>query len=175
MNEFTKKELANFMEKVTKMEENENFRIEIIHEENREILNVILYGKEEVKNFVKEKEADKTELLERRVTEILNHIGLKTNVKGFNYNREAIIQCVNNPELINSITKRLYPNIAQKYETVPSRVERAIRHAIETAFLSGNLEYINKIFGHSISDKKVKPTNSEFISKIVDMIRHNMI
>lgn len=109
--------------------------------------------------------------LEKQITSIISEIGIPAHVKGYHYVRAAIILAIQTPESINAITKIIYPLIAKKYLTSPSRVERAIRHAIEVAWDRGNVETLNKIFGYSINEKKGKPTNSEFIAMIADQLR----
>lgn len=113
-----------------------------------------------------------TELsLEVKITEILHEVGVPAHIKGYQYLRTSIIEVINNIELLGAITKELYPNIASKYCTTPSRVERAIRHAIEVAWTRGKIETINNIFGYTIHNNKGKPTNSEFIAMIADKLR----
>jgi two-component system response regulator (stage 0 sporulation protein A) len=113
-----------------------------------------------------------TELsLEVKITEILHEVGVPAHIKGYQYLRTSIIDVVNNVELLGAITKELYPMIAVKYSTTPSRVERAIRHAIEVAWTRGKIETINNIFGYTIHNNKGKPTNSEFIAMISDKLR----
>ena len=109
--------------------------------------------------------------LEIQVTEILHQIGVPAHIKGYHYLRDSIIMSVNNMDILNSITKQLYPSIAQKFDTTPSRVERAIRHAIEVAWGRGNMDTIDALFGYTIHAGKGKPTNSEFIALIADKIR----
>lgn len=109
--------------------------------------------------------------LEARVTEILHEIGVPAHIKGYQYLREAIILNVNNMDIINSVTKILYPTVAKTYNTTPSRVERAIRHAIEVAWDRGDIEVLQKYFGYTVSNIKGKPTNSEFIAMIADRLR----
>lgn len=109
--------------------------------------------------------------LEVKITEILHEVGVPAHIKGYQYLRTSIIDVVNNIELLGAITKELYPMIAQKYGTTPSRVERAIRHAIEVAWTRGKIETINNIFGYTIQNNKGKPTNSEFIAMISDKLR----
>lgn len=109
--------------------------------------------------------------LESVVTEIIHEVGVPAHIKGYQYLREAIIMSVNDMDMLNSITKILYPNIAKKFETTPSRVERAIRHAIEVAWSRGKMDTIDEMFGYTISNGKGKPTNSEFIALITDRIR----
>lgn len=112
--------------------------------------------------------------LEEDVTEIIHEVGVPAHIKGYQYLREAIIMSVNNMEMLNSITKILYPGIAKKYQTTPSRVERAIRHAIEVAWSRGKMDTLDELFGYTISNGKGKPTNSEFIALITDKIRLQM-
>lgn len=105
------------------------------------------------------------------ITSILHEIGVPAHIKGYTYMRDAIKMVINDNELLGAITKELYPNIAQKYNTTPSRVERAIRHAIEVAWTRGRVETIDLIFGYTIDQNKGKPTNSEFIAMVADKIR----
>ncbi len=109
--------------------------------------------------------------LEVKITEILHEVGVPAHIKGYQYLRTSIIEVVNNIDLLGAITKELYPNIAALYCTTPSRVERAIRHAIEVAWTRGKIETINNIFGYTIHNNKGKPTNSEFIAMISDKLR----
>lgn len=109
--------------------------------------------------------------LEKDVTEMIHEIGVPAHIKGYQYLREAIMMSVEDVEMLSSITKVLYPTIAGKYDTTPSRVERAIRHAIEVAWNRGRMETLNALFGYTISTGKGKPTNSEFIALIADKIR----
>ena len=111
------------------------------------------------------------ENLEALVTNVIHEVGVPAHIKGYQYLREAIIMVVNNIDVINQITKQLYPDIAKKYETTPSRVERAIRHAIEVAWGRGQTETVESIFGYTVSAAKGKPTNSEFIAMIADKLR----
>ena len=111
------------------------------------------------------------ENLEALVTNIIHEVGVPAHIKGYQYLREAIIMVVNNIDVINQITKQLYPEIAQRYGTTPSRVERAIRHAIEVAWGRGQTEVVESIFGYTVSAAKGKPTNSEFIAMIADKLR----
>lgn len=110
-----------------------------------------------------------------RVTNIIHEIGVPAHIKGYQYLREAIIMTVKDMETINAITKVLYPTVAKKYNTTSSRVERAIRHAIEVAWDRGDIEVLNNFFGYTVSNSKGKPTNSEFISMIADRIRLQML
>lgn len=109
--------------------------------------------------------------LEKDVTDMIHEIGVPAHIKGYQYLREAIMMSVEDIEMLNSITKILYPSIAKKYQTTPSRVERAIRHAIEVAWSRGKMETLDSLFGYTINLGKGKPTNSEFIALIADKIR----
>ncbi len=109
--------------------------------------------------------------LEVEVTRIIHDIGVPAHVKGYQYLRDAILLVVDEVNYLGAVTKELYPTIAQKYDTTPSRVERAIRHAIELAWDRGDLDKINKFFGYTINGEKGKPTNSEFIAIIADKLR----
>lgn len=109
--------------------------------------------------------------LELMVTEIIHQIGVPAHIKGYHYLREAIMLSIKNEEVINSITKLLYPTVAKKFSTTSSRVERAIRHAIEVAWDRGDLDVLNAYFGYTINNDRGKPTNSEFIAMIADKIR----
>lgn len=109
--------------------------------------------------------------LEKDVTDMIHEIGVPAHIKGYQYLREAIMMSVEDVEMLNSITKILYPSIAKKYQTTPSRVERAIRHAIEVAWSRGKMETLDAFFGYTINIGKGKPTNSEFIALIADKIR----
>ncbi len=109
--------------------------------------------------------------LEVRVTNMIHNVGVPAHIKGYQYIREAIMLAVENEDIINSITKTLYPTLAKKFDTTPSRVERAIRHAIEVAWNRGQIEMHDKIFGYTVNSNKGKPTNSEFIAMIADKLR----
>lgn len=109
--------------------------------------------------------------LEVMVTDIIHQIGVPAHIKGYHYLREAIILSIKNSEIINSVTKLLYPTVAKKYSTTPSRVERAIRHAIEVAWDRGDIDVLNGYFGYTIQVERGKPTNSEFIAMISDKMR----
>ena len=108
--------------------------------------------------------------LEAAVTEIIHEIGVPAHIKGYQYLREAIILTINDMDAINAVTKVLYPEVAKKFSTTPSRVERAIRHAIEVAWDRGDVETLQKFFGYTVSGIKGKPTNSEFIAMIADCL-----
>lgn len=109
--------------------------------------------------------------LELTITDILHQIGVPAHIKGYHYLRDSIIMSVKQPEIINAVTKELYPSVAKKYETTPSRVERAIRHAIEVAWDRGDVDVLNSYFGYTIHNSRGKPTNSEFIAMISDRLR----
>ncbi len=109
--------------------------------------------------------------LETQVTKIIHQIGVPAHIKGYQYLRTAIILTVNDGEIINSVTKILYPTVAKKYQTTTSRVERAIRHAIEVAWDRGDVDVLNSYFGYTIQNNRGKPTNSEFIAMIADNLR----
>lgn len=109
--------------------------------------------------------------LEVEVTKVIHEIGVPAHVKGYQYLRDAIMLVVEEINYLGAVTKELYPTIAQKYDTTPSRVERAIRHAIELAWDRGDVDKINKFFGYTINGEKGKPTNSEFIAIIADRLR----
>lgn len=115
--------------------------------------------------------AAKEQTLEAEVTDIIHEIGVPAHIKGYQYLRDAIIMSVNDTEMLGSITKILYPTIAKMHQTTPSRVERAIRHAIEVAWSRGKMDTIDALFGYTIHNGKGKPTNSEFVALIADKIR----
>ena len=121
-------------------------------------------------NYIKTSENTKPNL-ETMVTNIIHDVGVPAHIKGYQYLRDGIIMVVENIEVINQITKQLYPDLAKKYKTTPSRVERAIRHAIEVAWGRGQLEVVESIFGYTVNANKGKPTNSEFIAMIADKLR----
>lgn len=139
----------------------------------------MIYGqinnKEDINNKGLVKIADSNEAsdfnLEVTVTNIIHEIGVPAHIKGYQYLRTSIIMAVNDMDILNSITKQLYPSIAQIHKTTPSRVERAIRHAIEVAWGRGKMDTIDELFGYTVSAGKGKPTNSEFIALIADKIR----
>ena len=109
--------------------------------------------------------------LELMVTEIIHQIGVPAHIKGYHYVRESIILSVKSPEMINSVTKLLYPTVAKRFDTTASRVERAIRHAIEVAWDRGDVDTLNSYFGYTIHNGRGKPTNSEFVAMIADKLR----
>lgn len=109
--------------------------------------------------------------IDAQITQIIHEIGVPAHIKGYHYLREAIGIVYEDVEILGSITKVLYPKIAQRFKTTPSRVERAIRHSIEVAWGRGNMEAIRRVFGYTVSASKTKPTNSEFIAMIADKLR----
>ncbi|MGN1166182.1 MAG: sporulation transcription factor Spo0A [Lachnospiraceae bacterium] len=109
--------------------------------------------------------------LETRVTDMIHEIGIPAHIKGYHYLRDAIIMAVEDMDVLNAITKVLYPTVAKRHQTTASRVERAIRHAIEVAWSRGKLDTLDELFGYTVSNGKGKPTNSEFIALIADTIR----
>ncbi len=109
--------------------------------------------------------------LQISITKMLHELGIPSHIKGYQYIREAVGIIFNNPDVIGGITKELYPELATKYNTTVSRVERAIRHAIEVSWNRGNLDFMEEIFGYSVDIDKAKPTNSEFIVTIADKLR----
>ena len=137
----------------------------------REVIDDVMRAKrnDNYQNMV-EPENDST-VLEAVVTDIIHEIGVPAHIKGYQYLRSAILMAVQDMDILNSITKQLYPSIAEEYGTTSSRVERAIRHAIEVAWGRGSMDTINDLFGYTINAGKGKPTNSEFIAMIADKIR----
>ncbi len=113
--------------------------------------------------------------IELFVTKTIHSVGVPANIKGYQYLRDAIIMSIKETELINAVTKQLYPRVANRHNTSPSRVERAIRHAIEVACIRGNEEELYKLFGYTVSNNKGKPTNSEFIAMIADKLRLELL
>lgn len=118
-----------------------------------------------------QKEKEPVRNLEQDVTGMIHEIGVPAHIKGYQYLRESIVMAVEDPSMISSVTKILYPTIAKKYQTTSSRVERAIRHAIEVAWSRGKMETLDALFGYTVNTGKGKPTNSEFIALISDRIR----
>jgi len=109
--------------------------------------------------------------IETQVTQIIHQIGVPAHIKGYQYLRTAILLTIQDSDIINSVTKVLYPSVAKKYQTTTSRVERAIRHAIEVAWDRGDVDTLNSYFGYTIQNNRGKPTNSEFIAMIADNLR----
>ena len=125
-----------------------------------------LFNEKETKNI-----DVKSSNLQISITNVLHELGIPSHIKGYQYIREGISFVYNNPEVVGGITKTLYPSIANKYETTTSRVERAIRHAIEVSWNRGDWDLMEDIFGHSVDIDKAKPTNSEFIVTIADKLK----
>jgi two-component system response regulator (stage 0 sporulation protein A) len=134
----------------------------------RQLQETVGVGKRQTAKLYQE---DMSFTLEAKVTNILHEIGVPAHIRGYHYMREAIIMSVNDLDVLNYITKELYPSIAKKCNTTPSRVERAIRHAIEVAWSRGKIDAIDKLFGYTVNTHKGKPTNSEFIALIADRLR----
>ena len=109
--------------------------------------------------------------LETRVTDMIHEIGIPAHIKGYHYLRDAIMMAVEDMDVLNAVTKVLYPTVAKRHQTTASRVERAIRHAIEVAWSRGKLDTLDELFGYTVSNGKGKPTNSEFIALIADTLR----
>ena len=153
------------------------FDMDIFTKRIREMFNTqdVETQRRSVTTLVVEREAAATSRgpidLETEITSIIHEIGVPAHIKGYMYLREAITMVVNDMELLSAVTKELYPSIAKKYNTTASRVERAIRHAIEVAWGRGQVDAINKLFGYTVHNEKGKPTNSEFIAIIADKLR----
>ncbi len=155
------------------------FKMDVLIKRIRELVNRAEVKTQNISNYNDNKsnyidinsQATKEEILEIKVTNIIHEVGVPAHIKGYQYLRDGIIMVVNNIEVINQITKQLYPDLAKKYKTTPSRVERAIRHAIEVAWNRGQIETVESIFGYTVNSNKGKPTNSEFIAMIADKLR----
>lgn len=130
-------------------------------EQSKEISNVKIEKHESFDN-------SKSKQLEEKITNIFITVGIPAHIKGYHFLREAIMMAIDNPEVINSITKQLYPSIAERFSTSASKVERAIRHAIEVAWNRGKIENINSVFGVKVYSNNEKPTNGEFIALVAD-------
>ena len=127
---------------------------------------------QELENIFKSKiEEEKSTNIETMVSNIIKLVGVPAHIKGYQFLRDAIIWAIEDMSIINAVTKELYPGIAKKHDTTSSRVERAIRHAIEVAWDRGDIDTINKLFGYTVQGSKGKPTNSEFIAMIADRLR----
>ncbi len=144
---------------------------------NELLLNRIKHSRRVLQTQTKQSEVSHTspmdmeEDLENHVTNMIHEIGIPAHIKGYHYLRDAIMMAVEDMDVLNAITKILYPTVAKKHQTTSSRVERAIRHAIEVAWSRGKLDTIDSLFGYTVSNGKGKPTNSEFIALIADTIR----
>lgn len=160
----------------TKDEEGVYKMLQSLLSQNKEfqiMITVPSSGKDEDVTVIspKAEEAPVKRDLEKDVTDMIHELGVPAHIKGYQYLREAIMMSVEDMDMLNSITKVLYPTIAKKFQTTPSRVERAIRHAIEVAWSRGRMETLDALFGYTINTGKGKPTNSEFIALIADKIR----
>ncbi len=147
------------------------FDIDILQKRIRQLYNNSILPNKNILFKQSVKWQDENYNLETKVTGILHNIGVPAHIRGYHYMREAILMAVDDIDILNYITKELYPAIAKKCNTTSSRVERAIRHAIEVAWNRGQIEEIDKFFGYTISNTKGKPTNSEFIALIADKLR----
>lgn len=170
------------MEQVNVLTKDDNERVfellsELLHEDKEfQIMITVPSGRRERQSTSEEKSTETERAkekhdLEKDVTDMIHEIGVPAHIKGYQYLREAIMMSVEDVEMLNSITKVLYPTIAKRFQTTPSRVERAIRHGIEVAWARGRSETLEALFGYTISAGKGKPTNSEFIALIADRIR----
>lgn len=180
INELFKKAVAEYFEEENRLKKLIKNAVAEYFEEEDWIKELI---KKAVAEYLTETGETKTEItlnaaaaprevnIEKEVTDIMHVIGIPAHIKGYAYMREAIVMGYNDPEILNCVTKRLYPDLAKKFCTTPSRVERAIRHGIELAWSRGNIERIEEIFGYTINSSKGKPTNSEFIASVVDHFR----
>ena len=146
--------------------------------QNETVLNRIKHIQEEVHNYNRENKIPigysintKEINLENRVTDMIHEIGIPAHIKGYHYLRDSILMAIEDMDVLNAITKILYPTVAKKHHTTSSRVERAIRHAIEVAWSRGKLDTLDELFGYTVSHCKGKPTNSEFIALVSDTIR----
>ena len=146
--------------------------------QNETVLNRIKFIRQEVQhdnhrtgNTVINVHEAPEENLEDRVTNMIHEIGIPAHIKGYHYLRDAIMMAVEDMDVLNAITKILYPTVAKRHQTTSSRVERAIRHAIEVAWSRGKIDILDKLFGYTVSNGKGKPTNSEFIALVADTIR----
>lgn len=144
------------------------FNMEVLVSRIRQLAGAITSQRPMVAQAIKARPVDV------EVTNIIREIGIPAHIKGYQYLRDAIMMIIAEMELLGAVTKVLYPMIAEKYSTTPSRVERAIRHAIEVAWNRGNIEMINRIFGYTVKLEKGKPTNSEFMAMIADKLRMEM-
>ena len=135
----------------------------------REMLEIVLKGTDTTA-VEPEPEIEKGEIFDE-VTYLLREIGVPAHLMGYDYIRTTIVYAMDNPEALDVVTKVLYPEVAKRYKTTPSRVERAIRHAIEVAWKRGKLETIDGIFGYTVDTSKGKPTNSEFLCMLVDHLK----
>ena len=145
---------------------------------NETVLSRIKDVREEVRTYKEKKETftdcltnTREICLENRVTDMIHEIGIPAHIKGYHYLRDAILMAIEDIDVLNAITKILYPTVAKRHQTTSSRVERAIRHAIEVEWSRGKLDTLDELFGYTVSNGKGKPTNSEFIALVADTIR----
>lgn len=149
------------------------FDMELLYERINLLCRRMPVKRREGIKYSKSRPSERT--LEISVTNTIHAVGVPANIKGYQYLRDAIIMSINDTELINAVTKQLYPKVAEKHNTSPSRVERAIRHAIEVACVRGSEEELYSLFGYTVNNAKGKPTNSEFIAMIADKLRLEMV
>jgi len=144
------------------------FNIDVLASRIRQLATTITMQRPVVAQAIKARPVDV------EVTNIIREIGIPAHIKGYQYLRDAIMMIIEEMELLGAVTKVLYPRIADKYSTTPSRVERAIRHAIEVAWGRGNMDMINRLFSYTVKLEKGKPTNSEFMAMVADKLRLEM-
>ena len=165
------------MQQTVKLTEDNDNMMRMLSEllsQNQELkIMITVPGKESKgeEDFILPKKETKERDLEKDVTDMIHEIGVPAHIKGYQYLRDAIMMSVEDTEMLGSVTKILYPTIAKHYQTTASRVERAIRHAIEAAWTRGKIETLDAFFGYTINAGKGKPTNSEFIALVADRIR----
>ena len=147
--------ISYFLLKPFELEELEKVVLNVVNDEEKRGIKLDLYHNN----------------IQVSVTKILHELGVPSHIKGYQYMRESIMMVYDNPELVGGITKELYPDVAKKYKTTVSRVERAIRHAIEVSWNRGNWDTMEDLFGNSVDIDKAKPTNSEFIVTVADKLR----
>lgn len=135
------------------------------------VTKTVIANTQQVNTSDKSLSSKSSKIIEIEVTKMIQQMGVPAHVKGYQYLRDAIVYVIKDVSLLGAVTKELYPMIAKKYNTTPSRVERAIRHAIELAWDRGNIEFMNKFFGYTINVDRGKPTNSEFIAMVADKLR----
>ena len=149
--------------------------LEELIQNNKEFQIMITVPSKEKDNTIKIQGTENTGIkdhdLEQDVTDMIHEIGVPAHIKGYQYLRTAILMTIEDNDIINSVTKVLYPTVAKQYQTTTSRVERAIRHAIEVAWDRGDVDTLNSYFGYTIQNNRGKPTNSEFIAMIADNLR----
>ena len=163
------KSIIDFANKINSLNKNRVVKDLIPTREKGESVIVEAFEKKNEESI--QEVSSRRENLESRVTNMLHEIGIPAHIKGYHYLRDAIMMAVNDMDVLNAITKILYPTVAKKYRTTSSRVERAIRHAIEVAWSRGKLDTLDELFGYTVSTGKGKPTNSEFIALIADTIQ----